>query len=87
MAKKAAARKSTAKKSAKKATRRTARKRAARAQLVRVEFKPVHDAIDAALAQLYKRKPSIKRETLILKLNLMRNFKLCPKLGMFADLE
>jgi hypothetical protein len=88
MAKKAAARKSKAKKSPKSTTRRAAGTRAAtRAPLVRVEFKRLHAEMDAALAKLQARKPSLKRDALILKIKFMRGLKLCPKVGMAVELS
>jgi hypothetical protein len=88
MAKKAAARRSTAKKRAKSATRRAAGTRAAaRTPRVGVDFKRMHDEMDAALERLKARKPSIKRDLLILKLRFIREVKFCPRHGMVAALE
>lgn len=88
MAKKAAAWKSKARKSAKSTTRRAAGTRAtARGPLVRVEFKRLHDEMDAALAKLQARKRSLKRDALILKIKFMRSLKLCPKVGMAVEME
>jgi hypothetical protein len=71
--------KKAAKKGVKRATRRAAR--------VGVDFKRLHYEIDAALARLQGHKSSAKRTELMWKLRLMRAVKLCPKNGMFAELE
>jgi hypothetical protein len=84
MAKRAAAKKSTARKSVKKTTRRAARGRRAADG---VDFKPLHDAMDATLEQLKGRKKSAKRDGLILKLKLLRKFSPCPNTGMFVELK
>jgi hypothetical protein len=54
---------------------------------VGVDFKRLHYEIDAALARLQGHKSSAKRTELMWKLRLMRAVKLCPKNGMFAELE
>lgn len=81
MAKKAAAKKrSTATRSAQERKRQFAGRKG-------VDFKPLHDAMDAALADLMTHKKSLKRDALILQLKFVRGLKFCPKLGMFAELE
>jgi len=87
MAKKAAARKSTSKKSAKKAKRAAGRRAAALPKRRGVDFKPLHDAMDATLAALNKQKKSIKRDALIVELRIMRKLKPCPTTGMFVELD
>jgi sRNA-binding protein len=88
MAKKAAARKSTAKRTAKKTARRTAAARAAARRRGRgVDFKPMHDAMDAAIAELTKYKRGVKRDALLKGLKVLRKFKPCPRTGMFVELE
>ena len=85
MAKKAAAKKAAAKKSA---TKKGAR---ARAQMMAgkkgVDFKSMHDAMDAALADLKAHKKSAKRDELIDQLQRIRRMEFCPKHAMFAELE
>lgn len=81
-----------AKKAAKKGARRTtrrlgARRAAGQPPLVKVDFKPLHDALDAAIAKVKARKSSPKRTELLWKLALMRAVKVCPKMGMAAELE
>jgi hypothetical protein len=82
MAKKAAAKKSAAKK---KTGART------RAQMIAgkngVDFKSMHDAMDAALAALQRHKKSTKRDELIKQLKTVRSLEFCPKHAMFAELE
>ena len=80
MAKKAA--RSAAKKSR---TKTSARRMAARRS--GVDFKPLHDAMDAVLAELKKYKKGIKRDALILELKVLSKFRPCPKTGMFVELE
>jgi len=78
MAKKAAAGRSRARKGARKAAGKPK---------VGVDFKRLHDEMDAALDRLRGYKQSAKRDALIVKLAIMRNFKLCPTHGMFAELK
>jgi hypothetical protein len=80
MAKKAGARKSTARKVAKRTTREAAGRKG-------VDFRRLHAEMDAALARLKGYDRSLKRDALILQLKFMRSLKLCPKSGMFAELE
>jgi hypothetical protein len=88
MAKKAAARRSTATKRAKSTTRKAAGRRAAARPRGRgVDFKPLHDAMDATLAELNKFKKGFKRDKLILQLKLLRKFRPCPTSGMFVEME
>jgi hypothetical protein len=87
MAKKAAARKMMSKKSAKKGKRAAGKRAAARPKRRGVDFKPLHDAMDATIAALSKQKKSIKRDALIVELRILRKFKPCPTTGMFVELE
>lgn len=80
MAKKAAAKKSAAKKGAQPRARMIAGKNG-------VDFKSMHDAMDAALAQLQAHKKSPRRDALIKQLKTVRSLEFCPKHAMFAELE
>jgi hypothetical protein len=86
MAKKAAAKKSAAKKSAAKRTGARTRARMI-AGKKGVDFKSMHDAMDAALAELQRHKKSAKRDGLIKQLKTVRSLEFCPKHAMFAELE
>jgi hypothetical protein len=87
MAKKAAKKKTATKKTAKKsATKRASARTRLMAGKKGVDFKPLHDAMDEALAALQAHKPSAQRDELISRLKQVRSVEFCPKHAMFAEL-